>query len=219
MLAKLLKIGLAEAKVLVERWKRRFPAFTRAQDHYTQEALTRRLLPAGESAGYGMYSQQLFSGRYRHFHRYPTWKTWINDNGLREGFNPQEAASKKDWNNMVQGDGGYLCTKSFLNFYNEYGNENLKFFAQIHDAGDGYVRRGHEHLVMRLAEHMVTWDVRPELTVDIQYSRDGTWQGITSMRPECKDGSAPKDWAFSKSASWDDVIFQANWNKWVNSEV
>jgi DNA polymerase I-like protein with 3'-5' exonuclease and polymerase domains len=217
MLKKLLKLdSLAPAKVLVQRWKARFPAFSKAQDYYTNLSLFRRPLPVPE-AGYGQYAQQLFSGRYRKLHKYPEWKRFQNDAGLWEGFNPKEAAAKKVWNNMVQGDGGYVCTRSFLEFYNRYGNEHLKFFAQIHDAGDGFVRRGHEDLVLRLAEIMVDWDVRPTLTVDIQRSTDGTWQGISSLRPECKDGSAPKDWAFTRGSDWSDPLFQRNWQQFLET--
>jgi DNA polymerase I-like protein with 3'-5' exonuclease and polymerase domains len=208
MLSKLLKIQLAPAKVLVDRWKARFPAFQRAQDHYTNEALTRRDLP-DPTAGIGQYSQQFISKRFRKLHKYPTWKWYENEYGNREGFNPQQAAAKKVWNNVVQGEGGYLCTVSALRFVEKYGNENVKLFANIHDALDGFVRRGHEDEVKRLAEIMVDWDIIPDLTVDVQRSYDGTWQGIKAIK---------KDWAFSKGADWNDPAFDTEWQKWVRGE-
>lgn len=204
MLSKLLSIDLAPAKVLVQRWKGRFIAFPKAQDYYTRLAQTRRDLPNPE-AGTGMYVTQMFSGRHRKLHLYPTWKTFY-ENGLKKGFNVQEAEARKTWNNVVQGDGGFLCTVSAARFVEQYGTENVRMFAQIHDALDGFVRKGHEHEIQRLAEIMVDWDVRPGLTVDVQYSRDGTWQGITAIAP---------DWAYSKEAKWEDPVWQAGWTSWL----
>ncbi len=210
MLSNLLSIELAPAKVLVTRWKERFVAFPRAQDYYTRLAETRRDLPNPE-AGMGMYATQFISGRHRKLHLYPTWKNFY-ENGVQKGFNPREASANKVWNNMVQGEGGYLCTASAMKFMMETRTENVRMFAQIHDALDGFVRVGHEHEILRLAEIMVDWDVRPMLTVDVQRSYDGTWQGIGPVVKFYKD--AP-DWAYSKQSSWDDPVWQAGMAAWL----
>ncbi len=206
MLAKLLSIDLAPAKILVGLWKNRFVAFPRAQNYYTDLALMRRDLPNPE-AGMGMYATQFISGRHRKLHLYSTWKTFY-ENGLKKGFNPREASARKVWNNVVQGEGGYLCTASAAKFVEQYGTDNVRMFAQIHDALDGFVRKGHEHEILRLAEIMVDWDVEPLLTVDVQRSYDGTWQGI---------GPIAKDWPYDRNASWDDPVFAAGMTTWLET--
>lgn len=203
MLVNLLSIDQAPAKVLVNWWKGTFVAFPRAQNYCTDLAMTWRDKPNPE-AGTAMYITQLFSQRQRKLHLYPTWKTYM-EHGIEKGFNVREAEARKTWNNVVQGDGGWICTESATRYIERYGTENLKMFAQIHDALDFFVRKGHEHEVQRLAEIMVDWPVYPPLNVDIQRSYDGTWQGI---------GSVVKDYAVDQKTDWNDPVWQAGMTKW-----
>lgn len=210
MLSKLLKIDLAPAKVLVKRWRAMFPAFGAAQAYFTELAQTRRPNP-GQALAVGlpvltelfpdleelavarsvhpkqartmpMYVTQPISGRHRKLHLYPTWLTFYKD-GKFQGFNPQEAESKKVWNNIVQGLGGYLCGMSALRINQKYGRDKLRFFAQIHDALDGFVHVQHMHIAQDIGTIMCDWPmITPPLTVDLQGSTDGTWQGMKSIK-------------------------------------
>lgn len=177
MLSKLLKIDRTAAKVLVDRWRDLFPAFTRAQQYYMDESLRWRSTPDGK--GKAKYSVQPISGRVRKLHKYPTWLTFTDTDGVTRSFNPQEASAKKVWNNVVQGLGGYLTPMSLYNYYQEVGHYNhIKPFAIIHDAIDAYVHKDHLKDLDILVNCMVEWDIDPKLTVDVQISKDGTWQNM-----------------------------------------
>lgn len=179
MASKLLRVDLDVARVLVARWRALFPAFAIAQEYYTQQATTWRNLPNGK--GMGMYATQEISGRHRKIHKYPKW-IWYYEGAVRKGFNPQKAASEKVWNNQVQGLGGYICTVSGLEIVQTLGDEHLRFFANIHDALDGYIHVDHLELVKPAMQIMTNWDVNPILTVDLAASVDGTWQNMKSVK-------------------------------------
>lgn len=181
MLSKLLSIELDPARELVRRWRTMFPAFEAAQEYYTNQALSQRPTPTGETA-YGMYVTQPISGRHRKLHKYPNWVEFVQD-GRMQGFDPKKAAARKCWNAVVQGLGGYLCTNSVKNYHEKYGYEYIRLFAQIHDAVDGYIRRDSRNHALLLAEEMTNYNqIIPNLTVDIQASVDGTWQGMRSIK-------------------------------------
>lgn len=180
MLSKLLKIDKSAAKLLVTHWRSLFPAFPKAQEYYTKLALTYRSRPL--STDKSMYVTQPISGRHRRIDRYPTWMTFMYK-GIEKGFNPRESEAAKTWNSTVQGLGGYLCTMSGTRFIEETGTQHLKPFAQIHDAIDGCVRVDQLSLVQVLGNYMIDWpEIVPALTVDIQGSIDGTWQGMTKIK-------------------------------------
>jgi hypothetical protein len=128
-----------------------------------------------------MFVQQPLSGRYRKFDMYPTWKSYFKD-GQWQGFNPQEAAQKKVWNNTIQGLGGYICTDAATHFIETFGTDRLKFFAQIHDAVEFYVRRDSLWLVTELGAIMKDYPIVPTLTVDFSASIDGTWQDMNKVK-------------------------------------
>lgn len=179
MLAKLLHIPKSTAKVLVDRWRKLFPAFPQAQEYYTKAAQQLRNRPVGNLKS--MYVTQPISGRHRRIDMYERWMEFWQD-GVKKGFNPQQAEAAKTWNSTVQGLGGYLCTMSGAKFVEEYGNENIKLFAQIHDALEGFVDVGHMQDVNILANYMKNWpEIVPALDVAIQGSKDGTWQGMTEI--------------------------------------
>ena len=180
MVSKLVKISREKADVLVGNWRDLFPAFSKAQEHYTKLALTRRERP--NDPFLSMYTTQPISGRHRRLDMYPTWGTYTDDEGIERQYNPREMNAGKTWNSTVQGLGGYLCGMSCTNFIKENGNDHLKMFAQIHDAAEGNVHIDHMNKVSVLAKTMIDWPmIIPNLTVDIQGSKDGTWQGMKSV--------------------------------------
>lgn len=178
MVSKLLRVSLEVADVLVKRWRDLFPVFGVANRYYTDLALTWRENPAGN--GMAQYVTQPISNRHRKFHKYDKWAYFYED-GIRKGFNPQEAAASKGWNNVVQGLGGYICTMSGVHIMEKYGNDKVRMFAQIHDALDMYVRADSLHIVKDMVTIMTDWDVNPRLTVEIAGSTDGTWQTISPV--------------------------------------
>lgn len=179
MLSNLLKLDIEVSKVLVHRWRSLFPAFPQAQQLITEEVQVRRLQPNG--AGYGQYYTQPISGRHRKIHLYNTHAVYM-EGGVALSYNPREAAARKVWNNTVQGLGGYICMASGYNIYQELGRENVRFFANIHDALEGYIHRDHLYLLPEIERVMVDWDIVPGLTVDTEVSRDGTWQSMTGIK-------------------------------------
>lgn len=174
MASKLLKISLEQARPLVSAWRALFPAFGLAQQHYTELALKRRPVPSGSH--YAQYVTQEISGRHRRLHRYPTWLRF-KKNGVWQAFNPQESWATKCWNSQVQGLGGYMTPYALLRFSQEVGYEGVKPFAIIHDAIDGYVHRSHLDKIPKLMRIMTDFDVRPSLTVDLEFSST-TWQDM-----------------------------------------
>jgi len=180
MLSALLKIDKETARKLVYTWRELFPAFAKAQAYFEDLSLTSRGMPNAPEKN-AKYITQPISGRHRKIHRYPTWVTFY-ENGIRKGFNPQEAASRKTWNNVPQGLGGYLCTVSGLKANRLYDNDELRFFANIHDALDGFVNRDNMPIIKNVMSIMIDWDIRPGLTVDLSGSKDGTWQGMSEVK-------------------------------------
>lgn len=178
MLMKLLKIDDVDAaKSLVYAWRNLYPAFPKASRYFTDLAQTYRPNPSNKSR---LFVQQPISGRFRKFDMYPTWKSYFKD-GQWQGFNPQDAAQKKVWNNTIQGLGGYICTDAAARFTEQFGKDRLMFFAQIHDALEFYVRKDSLHLVTELGKIMMDYPITPELTVDFSSSTDGTWQEMTKV--------------------------------------
>lgn len=177
MVMNLLKIDdEAAARLLVKRWRALFPAFAKAQNYYTDLALTRRLRPDG--LNYGMYATQPISGRHRKLHRYATNAGYTVD-GQRMYFNPREAAAKKVWNNTVQGLGGYLAMVSALRTTEMVKPGSINFFANIHDALEGWAHRSRLKHVMTMLTCMTDWpEIVPGVTVELSASTDGTWQGL-----------------------------------------
>lgn len=178
MLAKLLKIDEDVAAILVMKWRKLFPAFRMATDYFTKQGTKWRKLP--NSTRMGQYITQPFSRRHRKFHRYADQKYFWED-GKRQSFNPKEAATRKGFNNIVQGLGGYMCLDAGLIANRMYDDTMLRFFANIHDALDGFVHVDHMHIVKTIIDIMVDWDVRPSLTVDLEGSLDGTWQNMAKV--------------------------------------
>lgn len=178
MLSKLLKIDLEPADVIVQKWKKLFPAFQVAQDYFTNVALTVRKSPRGGMSA--MYATQPISGRHRKLHKYDNYASFFKD-GRWQTWNPKEANAKKVWNNTVQGLGGWMTSAGLLNFKNEYGFGRLKPFAIIHDAVDGYVRRDSLYLLEPLRNALVNFpEVVPNLTTDLQGSLT-TWQDLRTV--------------------------------------
>lgn len=191
MLSKLLKIELAVAEPLVLAWRDLFPAFSIAQDYYTEQSLTRRKTPDGKS--YAMYATQPITKRHRRMDRYKTWLRYMED-GIWKGFNPREASAKKVWNNVVQGIGGYMTPYAVLRFLEDHGDTGFLPFAIIHDAVDFYVHRSHLDKVFTLMEYMVDFDVYPGLTVDLEYS-PVNWQDMHPLEGNKKvRGYTPDEW-------------------------
>lgn len=178
MLSKLLKIELEPAKVLVDRWRDMFPAFGRAQKHYFEESLTERLKPDGK--GYQMYSTQPISNRHRKLSKYSTVGYYTDEDGLTKRFNPRESSAKKVWNNIVQGLGGYIATVSGLHINRSFG-DRVRWFANIHDALDGYIRKDSLDVVPEICNIMTDWEIVPGLTVDVESSTTN-WQDMREVK-------------------------------------
>ncbi len=178
MLSKLLRIDADMAAILVAKWRALFPAFRLANDHYTRQALQWRPTPSGD--GMGQYVTQEISGRHRKLQMLPKSK-WFYERGIRKWFNPQEAASRKVFNNLVQGLAGYICLTSGLRINRLYDDSKLRLFANIHDAIDGYIHVDHMAIIPDMMRIMTDWDVRPRLTVELAGSADGTWQGMRAV--------------------------------------
>lgn len=176
MLSKQLRIELDPAEELVQRWRKIFPAFAVAQEYFTELALTRRANPTRTATG--MFLRQPISGRYL---KYQMHSTWRYDRDDKRWFNLQEAAAKKGWNGIVQGLGGWLTFDSMSRFGRDYGWEGLKPFAVIHDAVDGYYKRGYEWKVAKLMDYMVDYDVNPKLTTELKTS-DKNWQDLETVK-------------------------------------
>jgi DNA polymerase I-like protein with 3'-5' exonuclease and polymerase domains len=208
MVSRLLKIDRELAEILVQRWRAVYPAYAKAQEHYTKESLKRRPTPTGR--GTGMYSTQPFSGRHRKLHKYSDWM-YFTKYGRRQGFNPKEAASRKVWNNIVQGLGGYFCTMALLRYYEKYGYGHLIAFAQIHDALEVYVKEGSEQHLLYLAECMVDFAIDPGLRVDIAVSTSGNWQDMVSL------GSAD-DYTYGRGEEWNNANFNKAFENWCLTE-
>lgn len=179
MLSSLLKIDLGSAKALVHKWHMLFPAFAQAQEHYEHESL--RLRPMPNSPQYARYSTQPISNRHRKLTNYPTTLT-IFQEGEWVTFNPMVAASRKVWNNIVQGLGGYICTVSGLKICRRYPGDQLRLFANIHDELAGFVHYQHMSIIKDVANIMASWEITPALTVDLAGSKDGTWQGKAEVK-------------------------------------
>lgn len=208
MVSRLLKISLEQARLLVIKWRTVYPAYARAQEFYTRQSLTRRPAPSGR--GTGMYSTQPISGRHRKLHKYPTNMSFVKY-GRKQWFNPQEAASRKVWNNTVQGLGGYFCTMALLRYHEKYGYGHLIAFAQIHDALEVYVLQGSEQHLLYLAECMVDFDIDPPLRVDIAVSTSGNWQDMKSL------GSAD-DYTYGRGEEWHNENFNQAFKNWCLTE-
>lgn len=179
MLAKLLKIEEEPAKVLVKQWRKLFPAFPLTQEYITEQVQVRRLRPDGKA--YGMYFTQPITGRHRKLHKYEVSANYFED-GNRMWFNPRAAAARKVWNNTDQGLGGFLAMYSAYLIGEELGRDKIKMFVNIHDALEMYVHEDYLHVVPRIAEIMIDWpEINPPLTVDVQGSADGTWQGMKKI--------------------------------------
>jgi DNA polymerase I-like protein with 3'-5' exonuclease and polymerase domains len=179
MLSKLLKIETTPAKELERRWRTLFPAFAKAQTHYEELGQTWRGIPNGE--GRGMYVTQPITGRHRKAHKYSTWM-WFYENGVRKGFNPRQASARKFWNNVVQGLSGWMSVHSALLYQGAWGWDNMKLFAQIHDALDGYAHKTELWRVQKLMEYMVDFPTNPALTVDLEAGYN--WQPASKDNPQ-----------------------------------
>lgn len=180
MLSRTLKIDRPTAQVLVNKWLRLFPAFPKAQEYFTNEALTWRNNPAGTAKA--LYVQQPISGRYRKLHKYSTYASFFRD-GRMQTFNPQEAAARKVWNSQVQGLGGYLAMRAALAI-NDFCGDNVRMFASIHDALDGYWRADSLSQAATVTYTMcaVGKGIVPGLAAVLSGSTDGTWHGMAKIK-------------------------------------
>lgn len=178
MMSKEMKIELAPAKVLVDEWRRMFPAFSLAQKHYEKEAMTSRPRPDG--TGLVQYVEQPISGRKRKFNKYATYGKRTNKHGRVVPYNPMEAYASDAWNNVIQGLGGHICTVSALRINRKYGDK-IKWFATIHDALDGYIRRDSLDILPEVCDIMTDWQVTPKMTVDVEASNTN-WQDMQEVK-------------------------------------
>ena len=181
MLSKLLKLEEHVSKRLVSEWRTLFPAFSLAQTYYNELALKRRPRPDG--SGQVLYVTQPISGRHRKMQLYPTIQHY-KEGEVWKSFNPREAAARKTWNNVVQGLGGFMAMHSAYRIRQELGTQNIKLFANIHDALEGQVRLDTPDLVIKARDIMVDWPmVVPNMTADIQAGRKN-WHDIKSVKNE-----------------------------------
>jgi DNA polymerase I-like protein with 3'-5' exonuclease and polymerase domains len=176
MLSKQLRIDLDAADELVIRWRKIFPAFAVAQEYFTELAQTRRANPTRTSTG--MFVRQPISGR---FLKYQLHSTNRYDRDNKRWFNLQEASTKKAWNGIVQGLGGWLTFDSLHRFGRDYGWEGVKPFAVIHDAIDGYYQEGYEWKIAKLMEYMIDYDVNPRLNTELK-TGDTNWQDLKTVK-------------------------------------
>jgi DNA polymerase I-like protein with 3'-5' exonuclease and polymerase domains len=184
MLSKMLRIGYKPAEEIVQGWQGMFPAFPRAQQYYTDEALRLQAHPDGLRVA--QYVRQPIHGRYRKTYLLPTWRSIVKD-GRTQGYNPREAAARTSWNWIVQGTGGTICVHSAYDYTMQAKKRGVpegavKMFAQIHDALDGYVKVDHMTEIKQLAGVMVDWPmINPGLQVVIQGSPSGNWQDMQDV--------------------------------------
>lgn len=175
MLSKQLKCELDIAEVLVQRWRKIFPAFAIAQDYFNEQALTRRPNPSKTATG--MYVTQPISGRHL---KYQLHSNWRYDSDDKRWYNLQESAAKKAWNGIVQGLGGWLTPVSYHRFREKYGDEGIKPFAIIHDAIDGYIHRDYIWKLEKLMDEMCAHPINPVLTVELSMS-EVDWQSMKGV--------------------------------------
>lgn len=180
MLSKLLKLDdMSVAKTLVNGWRNLYPAFPKANRHFTELAQTPRNNPSGKKR---MFVQQFISGRFRKFDLYSMWKSYFRD-GVWQGYNVQEAAQRKVFNNIIQGEGGMICTWSGFRINDELGTDKIKIFANIHDALEAYVRKDSLHLVPEMVKIMEDWPmVTPALKAVASASTSGNWQDMVEIK-------------------------------------
>lgn len=179
MLSKLLNIPLEQADVIVKLWNDLYPAFARANEYYEKQANTLR--PAPNGTGSYMYATQPISGRHRKIQYYDTFASGFKKGRYYE-FNPRKDAGRKVFNNVVQGLGGYICTTSALRMHDlGYGMDRLRWFANIHDALDGYVHRDHLSIIPDLCRIMCDWDTDPKLAVEWTVSQNN-WQTLLPVK-------------------------------------
>jgi DNA polymerase I-like protein with 3'-5' exonuclease and polymerase domains len=176
MLSKQLRIDLDAAEELVIRWRKIFPAFAVAQDYFTEQALHRRPNPTGKAMS--MYVTQPISGRHLKFQHHSDWRYDRDD---KRWYNLKETSAKKAWNGIVQGLGGWLTFESLHRFGQQYGWDDTKPFAIIHDAIDGYYRKGSEWKIAKLMDIMVDYATDPALTVELKTS-DKNWQDLETVK-------------------------------------
>jgi DNA polymerase I-like protein with 3'-5' exonuclease and polymerase domains len=184
MLSKLLQIDADRADVLVQEWRRLFPAFPRANKYFERQALELRAAPSGFGKHYQYVQKPIVThdnnfstgGGVRKFHMYPTALRLAHGGVI----NQREWKAQKAWNNIVQGISGEICVASGLEIAREFSNEILRPFAQIHDALELVVHRSHLHIVPRLLDIMQNWQTNPRLTVDASASLDN-WHDLRKI--------------------------------------
>lgn len=130
----------------------------------------------------GMYVRQPITGRLRSLQHYKEEGYYYED-GVRKSYNPRQSEARKVWNNTIQGLGGFITMWSAYRIGEELGYRNIRMFANIHDALEFNIHVDALDKLPRMGEIMTDWPVIiPGLTVDIQGSADGTWQGMQSIR-------------------------------------
>jgi DNA polymerase I-like protein with 3'-5' exonuclease and polymerase domains len=184
MVSKLLDVSEVVARRLEEGWRALFPAFEMAQDYYTDLGFSPRPTPTGfESSSkptrYVQYPEPFPYVRMNHHARESIPVQY--DDGRWGRFDGRMANARKNWNNVVQGWSGFACTFAARRICDLYGNDILRPFGQIHDALEFMVHRDHLDIVPHIMEIMADYDVTPALSVDVEASIDGTWQGMTEI--------------------------------------
>ena len=176
MVARELKIPVSQANELFNKWHNLFPSFAIARNHFTQLALTYRERPDGEN--YSLYVTQPISGRHRKLKPYKQFERIIKG---KNSYNYEARAdkSKKVWNHIVQGLGGFLIPSALVSFGEKYGWNGVLPFALIHDAIELRVKKNSLYKVQQIIREMVAFDVRPNLVVSIEYGRN--WQDMVEV--------------------------------------
>ena len=179
MVARELKIPVASASKLYDKWHSLFPSFSIAREHYEKQALMYRERPDGN--GYSMYVTQPITGRHRKLTMYKQYAT-TKKHGINQRYEVRADKAKKVWNNVVQGLGGFLIPSALVSYGDKYGWEGVKPFALIHDAIELRVDKKHIYKVKFIVEEMVAFDIVPNLVVDVAYGTN--WQDMKPVSNE-----------------------------------
>lgn len=183
------------ADVLVESWNNLFTAFTESYEYHRRVGLERRATPAGVGNMY-MYTQtpvpfyisegktpdEFWYGRNLKHHLYEESR-YVRDKFTSDWvhINPRTKSAEKSWNGVVQGLGGYICTKSGERFYRECNHDGVEIFAQIHDALDGYADVTKLGNIKNLIDVMLDWNTNPLLEVELEAGLDN-WQHMREVK-------------------------------------
>lgn len=181
MVAKLLKLEEDDARQLHAAWNNLYPEFARANEEWTEMALTRRPRPDGSGKSL-LYVVQPFSNRTRKFGFYPiSYSYYDKETGVKKTLNPRQMAAKDAFNFAVQGGASYIMSMSALRIARALSNDVFRPFAIIHDSLNFYLRDGALVNLPWIRDVMVDWPTNPRLEVGIEYAVDGRWQHLKEV--------------------------------------